>query len=166
MDEPEFAALYAALRDPLFAFAAARLAPQEALDVVHDTFEVVWAKRDATPAAPDELRAWCYGIARNKISQHQRRLRRRQPAAAPAPSQDPGDLVAAAEYAREVWGALSPTDREVLAVALATDASSQQISVLLGVSYSSATTRMSRARHRLAALLHSPDHLIEEVSAP
>jgi RNA polymerase sigma-70 factor (ECF subfamily) len=166
MDEPEFAALYAALRDPLFAYAASRLAPQEALDVVHDTFEVVWKKRAAVPAAPDELRAWCYGVARNKISQHQRRQGRREPFVAPPPSQDPGELVAAADHAREVWGSLSPADREVLAVALSTDASGQEISMLLGVSYSSATSRMSRARRRLAGLLHSPDPLIEEVTTP
>lgn len=77
MDRQEFTALYERLRRPLYAYAAARLSAQVALDVVHDTFEVVWAKRDGAPSTADERAAWCFGIARNKVLQESQRTRRK-----------------------------------------------------------------------------------------
>ena len=77
MERQEFAALYEHLRSSLFAYAAARLPAQSALDVVHDTFEVVWAKRDEAPDDPEQRIAWSFGIARNKVRQELQRVRRK-----------------------------------------------------------------------------------------
>ena len=78
MDRQEFTALYERLRRPLYAYAAARLSAQVALDVVHDTFEVVWAKRDGAPSTGSR-RAAAWPSARLTPSSTTSRARRLAP---------------------------------------------------------------------------------------
>lgn len=173
MDEGTFAALYDALKRPLFAMACASLSPHEARDVVHDTFEVVWRKRHRAPENEEDCRRWCFGIARNKIrKEFERRSRKhhdsrfaedfRSAQSAPL-TDDIADGVADSDHARVVWEALQPSEKALLAVSIATDGSTLDISAALGITYSATTTRMSRLRKRLAILERSTLDGEEEV---
>lgn len=74
MDETQFANLFTRMRDPVFNFAARRLSPDQAKDVVGETFEVAWRKRDHAPPDPTQWPAWVIGIARNKVLQEIQRV--------------------------------------------------------------------------------------------
>ncbi|HMQ65165.1 MAG TPA: sigma factor [Arachnia sp.] len=159
MDRQEFTALYERLRRPLYAYAAARLSAQVALDVVHDTFEVVWAKRDGAPSTADERAAWCFGIARNKVLQESQRTRRKHhdnrfledlgPSFLAA-SDDVADAVVEAVVGREVWDSLSPEDKDLLDVVASTELPGAEVAALLGISHVAYRRRVSRLRERIA----------------
>lgn len=159
MDGSEFAALYERLRSPLFAYASARLPAQSALDVVHDTFEVVWSKRESAPTDADQRGAWCFGIARNKIRQERQRVRRKHHdnrfiedlAKVPAPrADDVADIVVEASEGRAVWDSLSGEDRQLLLVVMSADLSGVEMAELFGISHAAYRRRVSRLRARIS----------------
>lgn len=164
MEADQFNALYASLQRRVFAYAASQLSPQEAADVVADTFEVVWRKRQGAPADPDEWPAWCFGIARNKVMQARQRHRRKHHdarfvedhlalGAQPATREDVAGSVVASVHAARVWRELPASDRELLGVVLTTEAPGREVAALLGTSHSAYTTRVSRLRQKLGRLL-------------
>lgn len=164
VEADQFNALYASLQRRLFAYAASQLSPQEAADVVADTFEVVWRKRDGAPADPDEWPAWCFGIARNKVLQARQRRRRKHHDARfvedhlalgiqPATREDVAATTVRSVHAARVWQELPATDRELLGIVLTTEAPGHEVAAQLGTSYSAYATRVSRLRQKLGRLL-------------
>jgi DNA-directed RNA polymerase specialized sigma24 family protein len=66
------------LRRALLTYVARRLNPSDAEDVVQATLTEAFASQNA-PAAPEELRRWVFGIARNKLVDVYRRTKREAP---------------------------------------------------------------------------------------
>ena len=66
-------ALFDAHSGRVFAYAARRSSPQDADDVVGETFLVAWRRLDAVP--PDAL-PWLLGVARKVLSNRRRGLLR------------------------------------------------------------------------------------------
>jgi len=158
VERQEFAALYDSLRNPLFAYAAARLPAQSALDVVHDTFEVVWTKRDQAPTDLESRTSWCFGIARNKVRQEIQRVQRKhhdnrfidgmiqrpEPAA-----DDVADSVVESITGKVVWDSLSSDDRQLLLAVSSVDMSGLEMARMLGISHVAYRQRLSRLRERI-----------------
>lgn len=159
MEKQEFSALYEHLRGPLFSYAAARLSPQAALDVVQETFEVVWAKWDEAPVDFGKQSAWCFGIARNKILQESQRMRRKhhdnrflEDVGNPDPvDDDVSDTVMEAMTGRVVWRSLSGDDRRFLLLVASTDLSGAEMAATLDISHVAFRRRVSRLRERITA---------------
>lgn len=160
MENQEFAALYEHLQNSLFSYAAARLPVQSALDVVHDTFEVVWAKRGEAPAEEQGRIAWCFGIARNKILQEIQRTRRKHhdnrfvedwKQTSEASADDVAEVVIATATGRAVWQSLSIDDRELLLVVASNELSGAEMASALGITHVAYRRRVSRLRERIAA---------------
>ncbi|HEU0130248.1 MAG TPA: RNA polymerase sigma factor [Mycobacteriales bacterium] len=159
MDEDErrelFESAYRALYVPVCGYAARRLAdPQDAAEVVAETFLTLWRRFDDAPAG-DQLRPWVYGVARRTLANHRRGERRRTALterlaadlavlgeAVPAPEPD-GSVTRA-------FAALSDSDRELLALVAWEGLTHEELAVALGVSRPVVRVRLHRARHRFA----------------
>ncbi|MGW4964464.1 RNA polymerase sigma factor [Nonomuraea sp. NPDC004186] len=68
-DTHRFEAVYRATYDQITAYAGRRCdSPQDAADVVAETFVIVWRKIDELPPGA-EARLWVYGVARNVLAE-------------------------------------------------------------------------------------------------
>ena len=80
--QARFEAVYAAYRTPVLGYALRRtLSPDDAADILAETFLVAWRKLDQVPAGPD-ARLWLFGVARNALANYYRGERRRSALAA------------------------------------------------------------------------------------
>jgi RNA polymerase sigma-70 factor (ECF subfamily) len=76
LDEDEFATIYSENYQPLLGYALRRCrSPDDAADVVAETFTVAWRRSDDVPAG-EETRLWLYGVARRVLANHHRGERR------------------------------------------------------------------------------------------
>jgi len=149
--------------------------PEDAADVVAETFLVAWRRLDEVPIGA-EARLWLFGVARRVIANLHRAERRRtklgqrlaeslrtELATQPAPAGE------AAEALRAIGG-LGDDDRELLLLVSWEELSPGEAAKVLGISSLAARSRLHRARRRLRALLeqresagsHGPELDMEE----
>lgn len=132
--------------------------PEDAADVVAETFLVAWRRLGEVPVDAG-ARLWLYAVARRVIANLNRSERRRtrlgerlsetlrtELATRRAPSGE------AAEALRAI-GELGDEDRELLLLVSWEGLSPAQVAKVLGVSALAARSRLHRARRRLRALL-------------
>lgn len=152
--------LYETTRRPLLAYAVRRTAsPEDAADVVAETFVIAMRRLDDIPEGEMEL-LWLYGTARGVVANFKRRAQLRSRA-----TQQVGALGqrVAAEYseaphldalmAAEALAALDEPDRELLMLAAWEGLSSMELACVLNCSPTAARIRLHRARARLRANL-------------
>lgn len=175
--EEHFRRVYAADFAPLLAYAVRRVEqPEDAADIVAETFLVAWRRRREIP--PDgEARLWLYGVARRVLANHHRsgvrrqrlgeRLRQRITAAVGA---DPGSQVPERLAVHAALARLNPLDREVLMLTVWEGLAPREAAMVLQVSPAVVRTRLSRARARLRDLvgddLGPPGHVLDVLTVP
>lgn len=149
-----FEELYAAHCGRVFGYVLRRTGPDEAGDIIADTFLTAWRRLEEIPVGPD-ARLWHYAVARRVTANHRRGERRRTELAdrlrqelrtvrfSETPSADLDELAAA--FAR-----LSEADREILALEAWEELDPGEIAAVLGFSRNAARIRLHRARRRLA----------------
>jgi RNA polymerase sigma-70 factor (ECF subfamily) len=156
-----FEEIYAATYEPILGYALRRCSsPEDAADVVAETFTVAWRRFEEIPAG-EKARLWLYGVARRVLANHrrgeaQRRLRttglrrelRDELAAIGA---DPVNAPAIGQAFRE----LSDDDRELLGLVAWEGLDHSAISEVLGCSRGAARVRLHRARKRFSDALRS-----------
>lgn len=159
-----FEAMYAATYEPILGYVLRRCSsPEDAADVVAETFTVAWRRLEEIPTG-DRARLWLYGAARRVLANHwraetQRRRRttslrhdlRDEIAAVGA---DPVDASTLGQAFRE----LSDDDRELLGLVAWEGLDHSAIAAVLGCSTGAARVRLHRARKRLARALHSAEN--------
>ena len=175
--EERFRRVYAGNFQPLMAFALRRVEhPEDAADVVAETFLVAWRRNRDLPA-DDEVKLWLYGVARRVLANHHRggarrerlgdRLRQRITSVVTA---DPGSAVPERLAVRAALARLGETDREVLMLTAWEGLEPREVAVVLRVSAAAVRTRLSRARARLRELLRddaaAPGHVLDVLAAP
>ncbi|MEV1333722.1 RNA polymerase sigma factor [Micromonospora costi] len=175
--EDRFRRVYASNFHPLLAYALRRAEqPEDAADVVAETFLVAWRRGHGMPADA-EVRLWLYGVARRVLANHHRtglrrerlgeRLRQRIRGAVTA---DPGSEVPERLAVQAALARLSELDREVLTLTVWEGLEPREVAGVLGVSPAVVRTRLSRARARLRDLvgddLAPPGHVLGVVTAP
>ncbi|HEX6666998.1 MAG TPA: RNA polymerase sigma factor [Solirubrobacterales bacterium] len=153
--EAEFNRLYGEYGRDVLAYALARTPrPEDAADVVAETFLVAWRRAADVPAGPT-ARLWLFGVARRVLANQRRgegrrtRLAERLQTELPAAVAMPPDPDVAHSTVMSALGRLGEEDREVLLLAGWEGLSSAQIAAVLGVSKVAARTRLHRARRRL-----------------
>jgi RNA polymerase sigma factor (sigma-70 family) len=128
--------------------------PEDAEDVVAETFLTAWRRLEQLPPGSD-TRPWLYGVARRALANHHRgelrrerltgRIRTDSELPSPHPANPDGEVAwMAAAFAR-----LGNDDRELLALAAWEELDAGQIAVVLGCSRNAARIRLHRARRRL-----------------
>lgn len=158
MREARLRSLYDAHVDAILAFALRRApTPEDAADVVSDTFLTAWRRLDELPEGAERL--WLFGTARHLLANSHRSHRRRErlgsrlrdDLAAAVP--DYAGRVAATTDVRRALRALGTADREVLELHLWEGLEPREIAAVLALSEGAARTRLSRARGRLRRAL-------------
>ena len=138
--------------------------PEDAADVVSETFLIAWRRLDEVPTG-DEARLWLYGVARRVLANQRRGQQRRErlnarlrdevavvSARAMAERPAPDSTVMAA------LAGLEETDRELITLVAWEGLDRDQIATMLGCSRATVRVRLHRARHRLATLLGDEGH--------
>lgn len=149
-----FRELYDPAYPRIMAYALRRARNREdALDVVSETFMVVWRRLDDVPT-DERAVPWVYGVARRVLANQYRSTARRgmlenrlKDERVDRSGAEPSEVVNTA------LGRLRPGDREVLTLAAWDDLANREIAQVLGVSEKNVAVRLHRARARLAAEL-------------
>ena len=137
------------------------VSPEDAADVVADTFATAWRRYEQMPEG-DEASLWLYGIARRVLANHLRKRANRTKLVAmltrdyeeavwhdPLPTD--GSALAGA------WQALTARDRDLLGLLAWETLTTDQIAAVLGCSRSIAKVRIHRVRRRFARELQRRD---------
>ena len=167
--DDRFRDLYAAQLRAILGYALRRVpAPEDAADVVAETFLIAWRRRADVPMG-GEARLWLYGVARRVLANHLRGERRRSRLGDRLRTElthqvsvpDPADEVVQVRALRTAMARLEPADREVLELTAWEELAPREIAVALDLSPEVVRTRLSRARTRLREQLehtgHDPD---------
>ncbi len=158
-----FEAVYAANHVSILGYALRRTTcPDDAADVLAETFLTAWRRLDELPSG-DEARLWLYGVARRVLANFYRGERRRSALAdrlraelsySYVPPELSGETARLAEALRR----LPEQDRELLTLAAWEGLDYGQIAVVFCCSRNAVRIRLHRARQRLAKELnHHPE---------
>jgi RNA polymerase sigma factor (sigma-70 family) len=154
--EARFERLFAETRGDLLAYAVRRAAsPEDAADVLGETFLIAWRKLDSLPPG-DQARLWLFGVARNVL----RRGASRDRAIEAVVERLAGELRGAAalfqlpeeQRSPELWAALKrlpESQREVVLLAAWEELSPREIAAVTGAPVNLVRVRLHRARARL-----------------
>jgi RNA polymerase sigma-70 factor (ECF subfamily) len=156
-----FADAYRLLAPQVRGYARRQVPDDQAEDVVAETFLVLWRRWADVTGAPDHLRAWVFGVARNTILRaHEQRGRLQRSVASVAAAEptrptedDPADRLAGDDRARQLLALLPPAEGEAMALTVWSGLTPSEAAEVLGCSLTALTSRLSRARARLAAEL-------------
>ncbi|HMS72852.1 MAG TPA: sigma-70 family RNA polymerase sigma factor [Baekduia sp.] len=166
-----FSRLFGDHERAVLAYALRRAArPEDAADIVAETFLVAWRRLDKVPPG-DAARLWLYGVARRQLANQRRgqlrrsqladRLRQELAQLDPTHAQPPDDRVQAliAALAR-----LSDQDREILRLEAWEGLTPAEIATVTGMRPVTVRSRLHRARKRLRAEVLRHDHTALDVS--
>ncbi|MFD7818805.1 RNA polymerase sigma factor [Streptomyces sp. NPDC059785] len=169
-DEPEqFAALYDRYADAVHRYAARRLGPEAAEDLMAETFTTAFQRRHTYDLERADARPWLFGIATNLVSRHRRAEARRFKALARVPEpvehEEPVAERAVARAGatgvrRELAAALSGLSarhRDVVLLVAWAGLDYEEAAHALGIPVGTVRSRLHRARSRLREALGGTD---------
>jgi RNA polymerase sigma factor (sigma-70 family) len=166
--EARFSRLYRDHEREILRYALRRSAePQDAADVLAETFLVAWRRLGEIPV-DEEARLWLYATARRVLANHQRGIKRRTRLAERLRDELRRQLPSPPAPDRPVLDALAgmaEADRELLMLVGMEELSPSEAARVLGISTVAARTRLHRARRRLRARLaeHSEEKPQNEI---
>lgn len=129
--------------------------PEDAADVVAETFAIAWRRIDVVPPG-EQARLWLYGVARNVLANHRRGVIRRHDLSVALAAEVADQFVPGPEGSTElgtvsrVFRALPDDERELLALVVWEGLDHGEIARVLGCSCNAVRIRLYRARKRLA----------------
>jgi RNA polymerase sigma factor (sigma-70 family) len=162
-DRRLFERLVQETRDDLLAYALRRsTSPEDAADVLSETYLIAWRKLEKIPAG-DQARLWLFGVARNVMRQGADRRHARDALVErlarelrdvskvePAPEDDRASVALTAALAT-----LPERDREILTLTAWEGLTPTEIAAVVGIPRNLVRVRLHRARARLAGRLAS-----------
>jgi RNA polymerase sigma factor (sigma-70 family) len=151
-----FRLLYDSQFRSILGYALRRVAaPEDAADVVSETFLVAWRRMEEVPAG-DGARPWLYGVARRVLANQHRSQRRRDSLGDRLRAELSRQVVrdrttetAEVDLVRRAMSRLGEVDCEVLRLSVWEGLEPREIAVALDLSPEVVRTRLSRARARL-----------------
>jgi len=151
-----FDALYRQSARDLYAYVRTMLGDDaSAEDVTALAFERAYRRRATYDARRGSERGWLFGIARNAALDELRRRKRSAPMLGDLPDdhavapEEEADLAVRRTTVRVALAALSPRDRELVALKFHGGLSNAELAVVLGTSETNAGTRVHRAVTKL-----------------
>jgi RNA polymerase sigma-70 factor (ECF subfamily) len=148
-----FDAMWTSHSDAVFGYARRRADEEPARDALAETFATAWRRIDEVPADP---LPWLLGVCRRVLANQRRgrlrRLRLHRRLASLAPEATAGTAESSIEAAaiRAAFLALEPAYREALALVAWDGLSPADAARVVGCSAGAFSTRLHRARRRLA----------------
>ena len=150
-----FVAVYTQHLPAVSRYLARRVDRADVDDLAADVFAIAWRKRDAV--TPGEELPWLYRIASYQVANHRRRLAARTSVlgllSVPDSAPSAESLVTADAELAWAWAAISPRDREVLALVVLDDLAVGDAAMALGISANAVSIRLHRAKKALADAL-------------
>lgn len=137
--------------------------PQDAADLVAETFLIVWKRAASLPAADDEARAWMFGIAHNVLRHHRRGAVRRRALADRlrdelAAQTQPGHAPDAGfDQLHDALARLAPVDRDIIGLVHWDGFTLAEASRILHMPEGTVRSRYHRARAALRTHLTSTE---------
>lgn len=127
-------------------------------DITAEVWAIAWQKREAAPepADPAAIRAWLFKIARLTVANHIRKTVGRRSRVAWIGGGDSASaeaIVLADEDLHAAFNALSPGEREVMALSVWEDMSPSHIAEVLEITPNAVSVRLFKARQKMAAAL-------------
>ncbi|GAA4570334.1 RNA polymerase sigma factor [Planotetraspora kaengkrachanensis] len=154
-----FEVVYKRAYGQITAYAARRCdSPQDAADLVAETFAIAWRRVDELPPG-EEATLWLYGVARNVLANHRRGEVRRQARSVELDAEmadlygDSPDSGVELEAIAQVFRTLPDDDRELLSLVAWEGLDRQEIATALGLSRNAVRIRLHRARRRFSRAL-------------
>jgi RNA polymerase sigma-70 factor, ECF subfamily len=153
----DFEEMFNACYEPVYRYAARRVAPEAVHDVVSETFLVAWRRYEELRGEP---LPWLLGIAR-RVAATQRRGSARRDAlherlrTTNAPAGEAGEARMGDSQLALALATLSERDREALTLVAWDGLDHRTAASVMGCSTGSLTVRLHRARRRLARALGS-----------
>ncbi|MDP9846704.1 RNA polymerase sigma factor [Streptosporangium lutulentum] len=154
--ESRFVEVYESAYGPILGYALRRCPdPDDAADVVAETFMIAWRRIDEVPLG-DDARLWLFGVARRVLANHRRGERRHEQRTAALCEQLAASPVlgepSAEDYSQvgKVLRGLSDDDRELLTLVAWESLGTREIARVLGISRNAVAVRLYRARRRFA----------------
>ena len=147
--------MYAAYHGPVLGYVLRRTEnPDDAADVIADTFLTAWRRLEDLPPEP-AARLWLYGVARRVLANHHRGQRRRSALAGRlradlTHSYQPPEYTGERAEIAQAFGRLPAAEREVLALSAWEGLDPGQIAIVLDCSRNAVRVRLHRARKRFA----------------
>lgn len=160
-----FEARLGPLLEPLRRFLARRTDAATAEDVLAETLLVCWRRREDLPTVEGEALPWAYAVASRCLANADRAQRRRRRLAARVAVVDPPRAATPAPEPRDprtelvgpALARLPETHAEVLRLWAWEELAPREIAVVLGTTPNAASSRLTRARRRLAMELTRHD---------
>lgn len=155
--EQRFRRLYGAHHLEIHAYLRRRTDTETALDVLAETFLVVWRRINVVPAGDDAL-PWIYGVARKALANQRRSNRRLRALRERLAEQDAISAMdtgvvtvqnAEVQNVLDAMDCLRENDRELLRLAVWEDLPHAEIAKILECSTHAIDQRLVRARRRL-----------------
>ena len=145
----------------LHRYISVRVGTPAAEDLLSDVFLVVWRRWENLPIRWDERRAWIYEVTKRTIADHHKRTARvtrlthrlgwfREPHTNNA---TPEHEVLSQDHVARLLDTLPPGQAQALHLAVIQGYTARETAEILGVSATTITTRLMRARRTLRALL-------------
>lgn len=158
-----FGKLYRKQARAILAYALRRTeTPEDASDVVAETFLVAWRRLDEVPLGRGE-RLWLYAVARRVTANVRRAEGRRTRLSERLAEMLPAELAIHPQADGEASGVLramaglGDEERELLLLVTWDELSPSEAAKVLGLTQIAARSRLHRARRRLRALLEEQD---------
>ncbi|PZG22974.1 RNA polymerase sigma factor [Nonomuraea aridisoli] len=172
-DPEAFAELFDRYSAMLYRYVSKRLGPEQAEDLVGETFLIAFARRRSYDLAYADARPWLFGILTKLVSRHHRKEAARYRALLRAPVdsavESPADRVAAGVTARAVraelagaLAALPAKDRDVLLLIAWGDLTYEEVAQALGIPVGTVRSRLNRGRRKVRAALGDTNPMEEE----
>jgi RNA polymerase sigma-70 factor (ECF subfamily) len=160
MSAGDFAARYDQHHVAVFRYAARRLGPETAEDVVAEAFTIAWSRIASYDPGRGEFVSWLFGIVTNVIARHHRQETRQWRAFSKVGVADTDtfddelasrlDADVRWPHVASVLAGMSTQDRDVLLLHVWQEMSYQQVADTLGIPVGTVRSRIARARGRLA----------------
>jgi RNA polymerase sigma-70 factor (ECF subfamily) len=158
-----FESIYRETYGQITAYAARRCdSPQDAADVVAETFAIAWRRMGEVPDG-EQATLWLFGVARKVLANHYRVEGRRQARNVELDAEMADHYQAAPDSGIEltaitqVFQSLPDADRELLSLVAWEGLDRRQIATVLGMSRNAVRIRLHRARRRFARALAEAD---------
>ncbi|HMJ01191.1 MAG TPA: RNA polymerase sigma factor [Gaiellaceae bacterium] len=155
-----FTAVYDTYYHRILGYARRRVRPDDAAEIVAETFAVAWRRFDVVPDG-DQALLWLYATARRVLANHRRAERRRaelmraienEPVAMTTPA-----LSIESPRVGMALGRLHEHERELLLLVAWEGLDAKDIAAVLGCSRNAVRIRIHRARHHFALELADDD---------
>ena len=130
--------------------------PEEAADLLSDTFLIVWRRGDALPYDDEHARMWLYGVARKVLLGYRRGVRRRSDLGERLKFEievSQPDIAELRSELRAALDSLGTLDREIVILTAWDGFSQAEVARHLGMRAGTVRSRYTRARARLQLVL-------------